>query len=134
MGPTLTLERLNLKKFDSVFFVASRKDSFICIKFKENESINEFANQFYYATQILKGCGALTTFDAKLALIYALKPYPQLSIAMVRPLVGKCPNSNLVGILRQMAFNLGCNTLKRSITIMITPLFLQSAAVKQYFC
>ena len=46
------------------------------IKFKENESIDEFANQFYYDAQILKGCGALTTFDAKLVLKYSLNPIP----------------------------------------------------------
>ena len=38
--------------------------------------IDEFANFFYYNAQILKGCGALTTFDAKFALKYALKPIP----------------------------------------------------------
>ena len=58
------------------------------IKIKENESIDDFANQFYYDTQILKGCGVLTTFGAKIALKYALKPYPQLCINMVQPLVG----------------------------------------------
>ena len=49
--------------------------------------IEEFADQFYYEAQILRGCGALTTFDAKIAMKYAIEPYLQLSVAMVQPLV-----------------------------------------------
>ena len=82
-------------------------------KFKENENIDEFADQFYYDAQILKGCGVLTTFGAKLALNYALKTYPQLSIAMVQPLVGRCPFLYLVEILRQTGLQCGLQYLKK---------------------
>ena len=84
--------------FGGEAFLASRKDAFMRIKFKENESIDEFADQFNYDAQILKGCGMLNTFDTKLALKYALEPYPQLSIAMVQPLIDDNPIPDLVEI------------------------------------
>ena len=55
----------------------------------------------------------LTTFDNKLALKYALKPYPQLSFAIVQPLVGKCPISDLVEILRQTSLLCGLQYPKK---------------------
>ena len=59
------------------------------IKIKVNKTIEEFADWFYYDAQILMGCGALLTYDAKTALKYALEPYPTLSITMIQPLVNK---------------------------------------------
>ena len=59
------------------------------IKIKGNKTIKEFADWFYYDAQILMGCGALLTYNAKAALKYALESYPTLSIAMVQPLVNK---------------------------------------------
>ena len=71
------------------------------IKFNDNETIEEFADQFYYEAQILRGCGALTTFEAKITIKYGIEPYLQLSVAMVQPLVGKCPIPDLVKILKR---------------------------------
>ena len=96
-----------IAKFGSEAFIASKKDAFMRIKFKDNVTIEEFANQFYYEAQILRGCGALTTFDAKIAMKYAIEPYLQLSVAMVQPLVGKCPIPDLVEILKRPGLQCG---------------------------
>ena len=70
-------------------------------KSNENEIIDEFANNLCYDDQKLKGCGANITSEVEIALIYALRPYPQLSISILQPLVGKCPILDLVEIFRR---------------------------------
>ena len=62
-----------IAEFGSEAFIASKKDTFMHIEFKDNKNIEEFADRFYLEAQILMVCGALTTFDAKIALKYAIK-------------------------------------------------------------
>ena len=73
----------------------------MCIEVQENETIEAFADQFYFEAQILMGCSALTTFDDKIALKYIVKLFNQLSIAMVQPLVNKCTIIDVVKILKK---------------------------------
>ena len=81
------------------------------IKIKDDETIEEFADWFYYDAQILMGCSALLTYDAKTVLKYALEPYPALSIAMVQPLVNKCTIPDMIEILKRTGINMGSATL-----------------------
>ena len=81
------------------------------IKIKDNETIKEFSDWFYYDAQILMGCSPLLTYDAKIALKWALEPYPTLSIAMVQPLVNKCAIPDMIKFSETQFFNVGSAAL-----------------------
>ncbi|KAJ9074322.1 hypothetical protein DSO57_1007743 [Entomophthora muscae] len=58
------------------------KDLFSDIKFKTNETLSEFANQFYHKAQVLLGAGAMVEHNTKLAMKNTVKPYQELYWAM----------------------------------------------------
>ena len=45
-----------IAEFGSKAYVATKKDAFMRIKIKDDETIEEFADRFYYDAQILMGC------------------------------------------------------------------------------
>ncbi|KAJ9077687.1 hypothetical protein DSO57_1014309 [Entomophthora muscae] len=59
-----------------------RKNLFSDIKYKTNETLSEFADQFYHKVQVLLGAGAMVEHDAKLAMKNTVKPYHKLYWAM----------------------------------------------------
>ena len=84
-----------------------KKDAFMRIKIKDNETIEEFADWFYYDAQILMGCSALLTYNNKIALKCALVPYPTLIISLVQPLVNKCTFPDMNKILKHTGIQCG---------------------------
>ncbi|KAJ9078547.1 hypothetical protein DSO57_1005692 [Entomophthora muscae] len=59
-----------------------RKDLFSNIEFKTNETLSEFANQFYNKVQVLLGSGVMVENNTKLAMKNTVKPYQELYQAM----------------------------------------------------
>ena len=57
-----------IAEFGSKAYIATKKDAFMKIKIKEDETIEEFDNCFYYDAQMLMKCSALLTYNAKTAL------------------------------------------------------------------
>ncbi|KAJ9051323.1 hypothetical protein DSO57_1005611 [Entomophthora muscae] len=57
-----------LYKFGSIALVTERKNEFLMISFRKNETIADFADCFYLEAQILTSSGLLTVHDAHIAL------------------------------------------------------------------
>ncbi|KAJ9090016.1 hypothetical protein DSO57_1007010 [Entomophthora muscae] len=68
-----------LYKFGSIAWVTKRKNKFLMISFRNDETIADFADCFYLKAQILTGSGSLTVHDAHIALSAAVKPYEALT-------------------------------------------------------
>ncbi|KAJ9089147.1 hypothetical protein DSO57_1015862 [Entomophthora muscae] len=64
-----------LREFGSTVCMIKHKNLFSDIEFKTNETLSEFANQFYHEAQVLMGAGAMMEHNAKLAMKNAVKPY-----------------------------------------------------------
>ncbi|KAJ9070676.1 hypothetical protein DSO57_1005204 [Entomophthora muscae] len=64
-----------LREFGSTVCMIEHKDLFSDFKFKTNETLSEFANQFYHKAQVLLGAGAIVEHNAKLAMKNTVKPY-----------------------------------------------------------
>ncbi|KAJ9064009.1 hypothetical protein DSO57_1034901 [Entomophthora muscae] len=58
------------------------KDLFSDIKFKNNETLSKFANQFYHKAQVLLGASAMVEHNTKLAMKNTVKPHQELYWAM----------------------------------------------------
>ncbi|KAJ9090379.1 hypothetical protein DSO57_1003115 [Entomophthora muscae] len=67
-----------LGEFESNVCIIEHKDLFSDIEFKTNETLSEFANQFYHKAQVLLGAGAMVEHNAKLAMKNAVNPYQEL--------------------------------------------------------
>ncbi|KAJ9073325.1 hypothetical protein DSO57_1017727 [Entomophthora muscae] len=67
-----------LYKFVSIAQVTKRKNVFLMISFRKDETISDFADCFYLEAQILTGSGSLTVHDAYIAFRAAVKPYKAL--------------------------------------------------------
>ncbi|KAJ9089241.1 hypothetical protein DSO57_1014992 [Entomophthora muscae] len=67
-----------LREFGSTVCMIERNDLFSDIKFKTNETLSEFSNQFYHKAQVLLRAGAMVENNAKLAMKNAVKPYQEL--------------------------------------------------------
>ncbi|KAJ9054175.1 hypothetical protein DSO57_1017479 [Entomophthora muscae] len=64
-----------LYKFGSIAWVTERKNEFLVISFRKDETISDFADVFYLEAQILTGSRSLTVHDAHIALRTVVKPY-----------------------------------------------------------
>ncbi|KAJ9086481.1 hypothetical protein DSO57_1003815 [Entomophthora muscae] len=71
-----------LREFGSTVCIIEVKDLFSDIEFKTNETLSEFANQFYHKAQVLLGAGVMVEHNAKLAMKNAVNPYQELYWAM----------------------------------------------------
>ncbi|KAJ9055084.1 hypothetical protein DSO57_1007839 [Entomophthora muscae] len=57
-----------LYKFGSIAWVTERKNEFLMISFRKDDTIADFADRFYLEVQILTSSGLLTVHDAYIAL------------------------------------------------------------------
>ncbi|KAJ9061025.1 hypothetical protein DSO57_1024781 [Entomophthora muscae] len=71
-----------LREFGSTVCMIEQKYLFSDIEFKINETLSEFANQFYHEAQVLLGANAMMEHNAKLAMKNAVNPYQELYWAM----------------------------------------------------
>ncbi|KAJ9065608.1 hypothetical protein DSO57_1017717 [Entomophthora muscae] len=90
-----------LYKFGSIAWVTERKNEFLMISFRKDNTISEFANCFYIEAQILTGSGLLTVHDAHIALWAAVKPYKALYQTLMPTLLGNFTLDGMVHYLRQ---------------------------------
>ncbi|KAJ9081735.1 hypothetical protein DSO57_1011554 [Entomophthora muscae] len=71
-----------LRKFGSTVCMIEHKDLFSNIEFKTNETLSEFADQFYHKAQVLLGASVMVEHNTKLAMKNAVKPYQELYWAL----------------------------------------------------
>ncbi|KAJ9055154.1 hypothetical protein DSO57_1007378 [Entomophthora muscae] len=96
-----------LYKFGSIAWVTERKNEFLMISFRKNETIADFANCFYLEAQILTGSGLLTVHDAHIALRAAVKPYKALYQTLMPAFQDNCTLESMVRYLRQCGDTFG---------------------------
>ncbi|KAJ9081953.1 hypothetical protein DSO57_1009409, partial [Entomophthora muscae] len=75
-------KRAILREFESTVCMIEHKDLFSDIEFKTNETLFEFANQFYHKAQVLLGANAMVEHNTKLIMKNSVKPYQELYQAM----------------------------------------------------
>ncbi|KAJ9075643.1 hypothetical protein DSO57_1033932 [Entomophthora muscae] len=90
-----------LYKFGSISQVTERKNEFLMISFRKDETITDFANCFYLEAQILTGSGSLTVYDAHIALRAAVKPYKALYQTLMSAFQNNCTLDSMVRYLHQ---------------------------------
>ncbi|KAJ9056531.1 hypothetical protein DSO57_1032086 [Entomophthora muscae] len=90
-----------LYKFGSIAWVTERKNEFLMISFRKDETIADFANCFYLEAQILTGSGSLTVHDAHIALCAAVKPYKALYQTLMPAFQDNFTLDGMVRYLRQ---------------------------------
>ncbi|KAJ9058435.1 hypothetical protein DSO57_1012458 [Entomophthora muscae] len=96
-----------LYKFDCITWVTERKNEFLMISFRKDETIADFANCFYLEAQILTGSGSLTVHDAHIALRAAVKPYKALYQTLMPAFKDNCTLDGMIRYLRQCAETFG---------------------------
>lgn len=96
-----------LHEFGSVARTTERKNEFLMINFKKDETIQEFADRFYLEAQILTGSGSLTVHDAHIALKGAVKPYETLYRTLLPAFQDHCTLDGMVRYLRQCGDTFG---------------------------
>ncbi|KAJ9055687.1 hypothetical protein DSO57_1001129 [Entomophthora muscae] len=84
-----------------------RKNEFLMISFRKDETIAEFANLFYLKAQILTGSGSLTVHDAHIALRTVVKPYEALYQTFMPAFQDNCTLDGMVHYLRQCGDTFG---------------------------
>ncbi|KAJ9053803.1 hypothetical protein DSO57_1020644 [Entomophthora muscae] len=90
-----------LYEFGSIAWVTERKNEFLMISFKKDETIADFADCFYLEAQILTGSGSLTMHNAHIALHAAVKPYEALYQTLMLAFQDNCTLDGMVHYLRQ---------------------------------
>ncbi|KAJ9053008.1 hypothetical protein DSO57_1028423 [Entomophthora muscae] len=90
-----------LYKFGSIAWVTERKNEFLMISFRKDETITDFANHFYLEVQILTGSGLLTVHDPHTALHASVKPYKALYQTLMSAFQDNCTLDGMVHYLRQ---------------------------------
>ncbi|KAJ9054541.1 hypothetical protein DSO57_1013414 [Entomophthora muscae] len=90
-----------LYKFGSITQVTERKNEFLMISFRKDETITDFVNCFYLKAQILTGSGSLTVHDAHIALRATVKPYEALYQTLMPAFQDNCTLDGMVCYLRQ---------------------------------
>ncbi|KAJ9075370.1 hypothetical protein DSO57_1036833 [Entomophthora muscae] len=96
-----------LYKFGSIARVTKRKNEFLMISFRKDETITDFADYFYLEAQILTGSGSLTVHDAHIALCAAVKPYKALYQTLMPAFQDNCTLDGMVCYLRQCGDTFG---------------------------
>ncbi|KAJ9086382.1 hypothetical protein DSO57_1004444 [Entomophthora muscae] len=77
-----------IREFGSTVCMIEHKDLFSNIEFKTNETLSEFANQFYHKAQVFLRVSAMVEHNTKLAMKNAVKPYQEIYWAM-NPFLGQ---------------------------------------------
>ncbi|KAJ9053066.1 hypothetical protein DSO57_1027842 [Entomophthora muscae] len=90
-----------LYEFGSIAWVTKRKNEFLMISFKKEETIADFADCFYLEAQILTGSGSLTVHNAHIALRTAVKPYEALYQTLMPAFQDNCTLDGMVRYLHQ---------------------------------
>ncbi|KAJ9058371.1 hypothetical protein DSO57_1013037 [Entomophthora muscae] len=90
-----------LYKFGGISQVNERKNEFLMISFRKDETITDFANCFYLEAQILTGSGSLTVHDTHIDLPAAVKPYKALHQTLIPAFQENCTLDGMVRYLRQ---------------------------------
>ncbi|KAJ9070238.1 hypothetical protein DSO57_1010511 [Entomophthora muscae] len=96
-----------LYEFGSIAWVTKRKNEFLMISFKKDETIADFADRFYLEAQILTGSGSLTVHNAHIALRAAVKPYEALYQTLMLAFQDNCTLDGMVRYLRQCGDTFG---------------------------
>ncbi|KAJ9082984.1 hypothetical protein DSO57_1039239 [Entomophthora muscae] len=96
-----------LYEFGSIARVTRRKNEFLMISFKKDETITDFADRFYLEAQILTGSGSLTVHNAHIALRAAVKPYEALYQTLMPAFQDNCTLDGMVRYLRQCSDTFG---------------------------
>ncbi|KAJ9049682.1 hypothetical protein DSO57_1021941 [Entomophthora muscae] len=99
-----------LYKFVSIAQVTKRKNEFLMISFRKDETIADFADFadcFYLEEQILTGSGSLTVHDAHIVLCAAVKPYKALYQTLMPAFQDNCTLDSMVHYLRQCGDTFG---------------------------
>ena len=79
------LKEAILNEFSNLDSLDKRKNRFMSISISENESIMEFADQFYLEGHCLIGARVLNNANARISLAYALKNQTDILDHMVVP-------------------------------------------------
>ncbi|KAJ9050418.1 hypothetical protein DSO57_1014641 [Entomophthora muscae] len=90
-----------LYEFGSIAQVTKRKNEFLMISLKKDETIADFSDCFYLEAQILTGSGSLTVHNAHIALRAAVKPYEALYQTLMLAFQDNCTLDGMVHYLRQ---------------------------------
>ncbi|KAJ9080549.1 hypothetical protein DSO57_1023690 [Entomophthora muscae] len=96
-----------LYEFGSIAWVTKRKNEFLMISFKKDETIADFADRFYLKAQILTSSGSLTVHNAHIALRAAVKPYEALYQTLLPAFQDNCTLDGMVRFLRQCSDTFG---------------------------
>ncbi|KAJ9059032.1 hypothetical protein DSO57_1006509 [Entomophthora muscae] len=96
-----------LYKFGSIAQVTKRKNEFLMISFRKDETIADFADRFYLEAQILTGSGSLTVHNAHIALRAAVKSYEALYCALMLAFQDNCTLDGMVNYLCQCSDTFG---------------------------
>ncbi|KAJ9069281.1 hypothetical protein DSO57_1020092 [Entomophthora muscae] len=96
-----------LYKFGSITQVTERKNEFLMISFRKDETIADFADCFYLEAQIFTGSGSLTVHDTHIALHATLKPYKALYQTLMPAFKDNCTLDSMVHYLRQCGDTFG---------------------------
>ncbi|KAJ9055211.1 hypothetical protein DSO57_1006228 [Entomophthora muscae] len=96
-----------LYKFGSITWVTERKNEFLMISFRKDETIGDFADCFYLEVQILTGSGLLTVHDTHIALRATVKPYKALYQTLMPAFQDNCTLDGMVHYLRQCGDTFG---------------------------
>ncbi|KAJ9066930.1 hypothetical protein DSO57_1005006 [Entomophthora muscae] len=96
-----------LYKFGSITQVTKRKNKFLMIIFRKDETITDFADCFYLEAQILTGSGSLTVHDAHIALQAAVNPYKALYQTLMPVFQDNCTLDSMIHYLRQCGDTFG---------------------------
>ncbi|KAJ9077726.1 hypothetical protein DSO57_1013991 [Entomophthora muscae] len=96
-----------LYEFGSIAWVTERKNEFLMINFKKDETIADFTDHFYLEAQILTSSGSLTVHNAHIALRAAVKPYEALYQTLMPAFQDNCTLDGMVRYLRQCSDTFG---------------------------
>ncbi|KAJ9073395.1 hypothetical protein DSO57_1016936 [Entomophthora muscae] len=88
-----------LYKFGSIAWVTERKNEFLMISFKKDETIADFADRFYLEAQILTGLGLLTVHNTHIVLNATVKPYKFLYHTLMPAFQDNCTLDGMVHYL-----------------------------------
>lgn len=90
-----------MEEYGSDVALSQRKMDFVNSAFKPGETISEFADRFYLEAQTLVSMDAATTTDVRNALIHAVSPNRELTIAIKGGIYGAATVPDLVRHLKQ---------------------------------
>lgn len=100
-------------EFNNPEAINTRKMEFSKLMIQEDETLDKFADRYYAECQYLTGVGALSTFDAKIALQHALEPHNQIYIAMIPAFIHNSKPQEFVQYLKRVGQQFGVPNPKK---------------------